>query len=570
MKHKLLLIGIVLCALILRTFGMNWDSNQHLHPDERFLTMVSASAQVPHSFQDYLDPTVSTLNPYNFGDFNFFVYGTFPLTINKLTAVVYGMDSYNGLVIMGRFLSAVSDVGTLIFVYLIAVVLEKHRRFHMWLKYVATFLYAIAVLPIQNSHFFTTDSFATFFVTAAVYCALQFFYESKVKYTVLSAILFGLALGTKISSVYVLPLIGLLFLFGLLSRISEHKRKVRDLPRKLLKLSIHGVIFVVVSYIALRVGDPKFFETGNILNVNINPQYLGNLRELLYLGSEDAVFPPSIQWLSKRSIITPLKDMIMFGLGIPYFIAMGAGVVVAIRKKYKELLLILLWMGGFFLYQGTQFVLTMRYFYVLYPFFAILAGIALTEAFKTRFREQWKVLFGAILLSILVWPMAFMTIYTRPHTYVQASEWIYENIPHQSVLIEEHWNDFLPLNLPENETGPARFAGIFTIRELPVFDPDSPAKISKLDAELRNAEYYVIANNRGYGSIMPARERYPLTAEFYEELLSGHKGYTKVAEFTSYPTVNFGFYAFEINDQWADEAFTVYDHPRVLIFKKKR
>ena len=36
----LLLVVILLFGGYFRTIGINWDSNQHLHPDERFLTMV--------------------------------------------------------------------------------------------------------------------------------------------------------------------------------------------------------------------------------------------------------------------------------------------------------------------------------------------------------------------------------------------------------------------------------------------------------------------------------------------------------------------------------------------------
>jgi len=41
-----------------------------------------------------------------------------------------------------------------------------------------------------------------------------------------------------------------------------------------------------------------------------------------------------------------------------------------------------------------------------------------------------------------------------------------------------------------------------------------------------------------------------------------------VAEITSYPAVP--IFGIQIPDYSADESFTVYDHPRVLIFKKTR
>ena len=64
-KEKTILFFILLVAALFRWYGLNWDQNQHLHPDERFLTMVGTAMQIPASFTDYLDPQVSTFNPEN-------------------------------------------------------------------------------------------------------------------------------------------------------------------------------------------------------------------------------------------------------------------------------------------------------------------------------------------------------------------------------------------------------------------------------------------------------------------------------------------------------------------------
>src|SRR5690242_7603252 len=75
---KLVLIAILLLAIGLRTRGLNWDESQHLHPDERFLTMVESAIKLPTSWGEYFDTAKSPLNPYN-NNFGSFVYGTAPL-----------------------------------------------------------------------------------------------------------------------------------------------------------------------------------------------------------------------------------------------------------------------------------------------------------------------------------------------------------------------------------------------------------------------------------------------------------------------------------------------------------
>src|SRR5512138_2447113 len=93
--YDLLLIIVLMVGTYFRTVGLNWDDDQHLHPDERFLTMVENALQVKKcalpatslegcppdevrwlSLSEYLDTEHSPLNPVNRG-YGFFVYGDF-------------------------------------------------------------------------------------------------------------------------------------------------------------------------------------------------------------------------------------------------------------------------------------------------------------------------------------------------------------------------------------------------------------------------------------------------------------------------------------------------------------
>ena len=79
------LILVLLVGAYFRFSGLNWDENYHLHPDERFLTIVASSL---HSVSDpisYLRTSESTLNPYNIGQ-TFYVYGNFPMTVTRYVA----------------------------------------------------------------------------------------------------------------------------------------------------------------------------------------------------------------------------------------------------------------------------------------------------------------------------------------------------------------------------------------------------------------------------------------------------------------------------------------------------
>jgi hypothetical protein len=167
-KHLLrvnwLLIGILIISFGLRTMHLDWDQGQHLHPDERFLVMVSSAMKVSPSLSAYLDPLKSTMNPLNIGH-KFFVYGTFPLIVTKFLAIALEKDFYGGLHLVGRTLSALVDTSIVLCIYLVMrkirkVALASSIQIAPSIAYWAAFLYGISVLPIQQSHFFTTDTFA--------------------------------------------------------------------------------------------------------------------------------------------------------------------------------------------------------------------------------------------------------------------------------------------------------------------------------------------------------------------------------------------------------------------------
>src|SRR3972149_2168277 len=57
-----LLAAIIGLALYLRLWGNNWDAGQHIHPDERFLTLVEGSIEVPSSLGEYFNSEESPFN----------------------------------------------------------------------------------------------------------------------------------------------------------------------------------------------------------------------------------------------------------------------------------------------------------------------------------------------------------------------------------------------------------------------------------------------------------------------------------------------------------------------------
>ncbi len=129
------------------------------------------------------------------------------------------------------------------------------------------------------------------------------------------------------------------------------------------------------------------------------------------------------------------------------------------------------------------------------------------------------------------------------------------------------------------------FGGIYRgDLNLQVYWDDNADKMARFQSVLDQADYIFIPTNHQYAQITRLPERYPLTTEYYRQLVGcpadkniiwcyrvaepgmfhGNLGFDLVATFESYPTIG----PLVINDQTAEEAFTFYDHPKVLIFKK--
>ncbi len=611
MREKIIIgltaVGILLLASFFRLYGFNWDQNQHLHPDERFLTMVTNAISWPDNLYDYLDTETSPLNPHNQG-FGFFVYGTSPIFFTKWIAEIFKKGDYINLTLVGRQLSALFDVGTVVLVFLTArnIIAESGKRKAEKKEFLlhasrftlnvfpllSMFFYAASVLPIQLSHFFAVDTYLTFFITLSFYLLISLMRldfalqgPTSARILLLNSLLgisFGLALAAKISAILFLPII----LIGL----TVYRIRYSMLTRQLILV----LIFIISGYFTFRLAQPNLFANPDIFDFTPNEKVLDNWKQLKSFDDPSGGFPPAVQWIKTKPYLFPLKNMILWGLGLPLGIISILGIgysIVTFRKKQLTILLSTFWILLLFFYQGFQFVKALRYFYPIYPFLAIISGYFVCKIGYCLPRRRWRAFYwGVIGLLVLIYPLSFVSIYSRPHSRVAASEWIYNNIPPGSYLSGEHWDDFLPLSLPK----PGMIHEKYKSVEFPLYNPDKSEKWKIMEEKLKQTDYIILTSNRLYGSLTTVPEKYPETYKYYEKLFDGSLGFKKVAEFTSRPnlpiplvklcfTPPFARYGIisqptqdcplngiSLVDDYSDETFTVYDHPKVLIFKKVR
>lgn len=554
-KNILLVIFIFCLALSIRLFGVNWDQGQHLHPDERYLTMVANDISLPTSISQYFNSSTSPLNPYNYSQYRSFVYGTFPLFLTKFLAVKLNLNDYNHLHLLGRGLSALFDSFNIILLYLLALkFFEKKSK----LIFLPSIFYALTVLPIQLAHFFTVDTFLnTFLLTTFTLLVYNHF--------LFASLIFGFAFTSKISAIYFLPVI-ILFLV-------KKYLKEKDFF-SIVRLSVVCGLF---SFIIIRIFQPYIFS--NLFN--IDSHFISDLKMFQAYASRDGNYPPSVQWLSKIPFLYPIQNIILFGLGLPISILFVYSSINSFKKPSLNFHFIAyFWIIFLFIVQGSQFSYTLRYFLPIYPFFILLS-----------ISKSSQNIIKYIFIFQIFLCFCFINIYSLPHSRNLASEWIYKNIPPGSTITNEYWDDPLPMYL--NGNNPSIYRSIM----ISPYDPDTPEKIGKMNSQLNNANYIVMSSNRLWGSIPLVPSKYPLTSTYYNDLFAEKLNFSKLIEINVYPGfrlpfLNKCYYIGPTNfpgiqnkwfsvdsqcnypgvyfrDNTAEEAFTVYDHPQVLIFQKK-
>jgi 4-amino-4-deoxy-L-arabinose transferase-like glycosyltransferase len=196
--YDLGLIVLLLVGAYFRLVGLDWDGDQNLHPDERFLTGVETALIPVESFSDYWNTETSTLNPHNQG-YGFFVYGTLPIFTVRYVAEWLGQTGWGEINRVGRQLSALVDLLVIVVVYLAGTHLYG-RRVGLLAAAFSTF----TVLQIQLSHFFAVDTFLTLFTFLSVYLAIRVATDEGKPdgppLRISTFIWFGVALGMAVAS----------------------------------------------------------------------------------------------------------------------------------------------------------------------------------------------------------------------------------------------------------------------------------------------------------------------------------------------------------------------------------
>lgn len=374
---------LLVVALALRVYQVNWDQGHLYHPDERYILMTTAALSLgwPPNFAQLLTPQ-STLDPHGFA------YGTFSFYLLRLLAFIlvslshlgspfHFLDQFNdlgNLRLIGRPVSALFDTASVYIIYRLGRQLFGKRVAFLG----ATFV-TFSVIDIQLSHFYATDTILTCFVLASILASVEYARTGKRSSAIWAGVFTGLAFGTKASSAPVLAPVFLAYGMRLLRdesapgrlrwRIPDLNEVWGEVQTLVTTLAVAAIVFIVVEPYALI--DTKNFVAGIVQQSE------------MVRGIADV--PYTRQYFGRPAYLYFLQNLVLFGVGVPLGLTMIAGFFVmiwrAIRRPRPGELIILVYVVPYFAITGDFYAKFMRYLLPITPLLALFAAVALVSLF---------------------------------------------------------------------------------------------------------------------------------------------------------------------------------------------
>jgi len=525
-KVNFLFIAVlILTAVFFRFYNLNWDQGHFFHPDERNIDNAVSGIVF-----------FSQMNPkfFAYGGFSIYLYKAASLLLYLITKNSNWAFDWGNINLIARFFSAFFSTLTILPLYFLTEKIANKK-----IGLLTIFLYVFSVGSIQTAHYGVTESLITLIVVLICLFSVLLFKKITLLKIFTLGLISGIGIATKTTSLifFIIPFTTFIFLI--------FKKEY-----KFLRIFNYFFIFLITAFVVFIIFSPYTFLSLNkfLESMRYESGVATGSLPVVYTLQFDKTIPYLFQMQNFFWQVGPVAIFTILGF---IFVLLKM-----IKDKNKLYLILSLFPLVYFLYVGSWHTKFIRYMMPLLPFLLIFASIFL---FWLRSNKRWLGNFFIIfsILTSLLWTLAFFTIYTKPQTRIAASTWIYNNVSPGARILNEQWDDGLPL--PLDNFNPSNYS----ITSLAMYEADNTEKINYLSTNLANSDYIIFNSRRLYGTLINLNEKYPITSKYYKLLFSSKLGYSQVKSFTSYPSL----FGVSINDDSSEETFQVYDHPKVLIFK---
>ncbi len=597
---------------LLRFSHADWDGGNQLHPDERAILFIAQTIEAPISLAQGVAPAQSPLNPFRELDTpsHSYPYGHLPLYATVLAqrllslpcktptglCGVFTPTSFWGhllntsaeprfahLTYVGRALSALYDTLVILGAAMLARQLYSPRA-----GLLAAAFTTFAVLHIQNAHFGTVDTALSLFTTLTLWNLARYISSHHRRDSLIAGLCAGLALGSKVTAIFLLIPI-------LTTHLTLEQGNIPS-PSRILRVRLRSPAAFWLTLLSLVL---TFTLTNPFVILEPIPFFTGIVTQAkMTAGGLDWTF--TRQYANTLPLWYPIQQQARWTLGLPLTLAIYAGLIwgafQALRFRIRTELVLLSWITPMLFAVWVPYTKFPRYMLPLTPtLFALAAGMLTSLKIKLGASPTWQprstsfkgALTLLVLIPTLLYALAFVAMYKEPHPWIASSQWLYSTLPPGTTVAGERWDDPLPLDINIDNVVYVR-ARVYNTRLLdPFAEPDDTNKLKELLSQLSPANYLILSSNRLYGVIPRLDDRYPLTAAYYQALFAGKLGFRLEKAFMRQPNL-LGIKLYDdpftrpgladplperpmpsIVLGFADESFTVYDHPLTLVFRNQ-
>jgi 4-amino-4-deoxy-L-arabinose transferase-like glycosyltransferase len=567
-KTAILLILIVLAGLGVRFYGLGWGLPYHFHSDEFLLAASTEKLRTAHSLPRLIGR-----------DAKFLLYPPVLMFLNiglvSASTLVHPFShsdpaSLKLFYLLARGMVALFGLATVLMLYFLG-----RRLYSRNAGLLAAFFLAFTVLHVRDSHFFCTDVPMTFFLVLILYLCVDIVENKDKRAYLLTGIATGIAIATKQTAILAIPMILIAHLISLWKgrgySLSQCWRTLfsRVSLKKLAMLFGITVITFLIANPFLVMSPAQFLaragKTFEYVKGALQPQWT-----FQFTGATVSY------WFS---------NLLYYGMGPALEFLCLLGVLWALWKRKWTDGLIFSFLAVYFLIIGFGYMKFIRYAIPFLPFLCLLGARFTAELLEiVRRRVLRLVLFtGLILVAALsiFTTLAYLNIYRQADVRIQASRWIFENIPrgatvaynisHATPLLDDMF--FHPQFFDNYTVGFGHDEYVkkdyYTLKALNFFTYASrslnpPERFRKYIRErLSDADYIVMSDEHSEQFAFRPGE-YPAVVKFFRRLYTERLGFRLVKTFAVQPA----FLGRTIDDDRSELTFRLFDHPKVRVFQR--
>jgi hypothetical protein len=564
-RRPLVLLGLILvAAAAFRLFGLDWGIPYHHFNADEFLALAGSDKlrQNPQGAAESL---------------KFFIYPVLPKYLHGLL-----VDSYEWmrqpldltaradqgiLILLGRVISAVLGTATAFVTFLAA------RRVAGTLAgLAAAALMAASVEHIRTSHFFTSDTSLTFFCTIALAAFVAIAESGSWRAYVLAGVSVGAAMSCKYTGAFLL--LPLAFAHGL----APNRPAWRDRWSVWARWSGRGLLAGTLALAIFLATNPLIFAYPE--------KFLRDIQEGVIepnFGDDGPI------WTQQFADIPHLwrywfTNLLPWGLGPAFAITGVTGIGWLLWRRGRGAWTVAAYAIAYYAIAAQTTTPFMRYILPLVPALAIAAGVVcvdlLARAPARRPRQLALAMVTIVLGTTWLWAIAYMQVYVREDTRVQAAAFIQRRIPEEAqVLVEPSQNtppmgsyftdpifhyDYVGWGAQTTRDDYYHMHTLDVKSYLYADDVPVEDKRRYIAERLAKANYIVMDDTYlEFYEHLHGPEHQPVR-QYYDDLFAGRLDFKLMRAFEVKPSL----FGLDIHDEAAEMTFTLFDHPQVYVFMR--